>query len=392
MTKFFDLGELEELGMSKKIKERINELEERLSKTKVNKATQKSINFIRAQLAKLRNDLVRITTSKKGGGGGFGIKKSGDAQVAFIGFPSVGKSSLLNLLTGGSTDSKVAAYDFTTLNAIPGMMNIEGASIQLIDLPGIILGAAGGKGRGKEVLAVVRTADLILTMICVRPDGTINFDDLDTIRKEIHDAGIRLNARPPRIQVKEQMSGGVNLTSRGKQLMDEEEVEALMSGLNVRNAGVYFAEPMITPEQLIDHVMGNRIYTKELVVINKSDLIKEPISTSQLSEQIGHDRWILISAKEEENIDALRRKIFEELELIRVYLKPPRQEADMEEPIILHQGDTIEALCTKIHHRFVKDYRYALVWGKSAKHPGQKFKEMDHVLADEDVVSIYLER
>ena len=392
MTKFFDLGELEELGMSKKIKERINELEERLSKTKVNKATQKSINFIRAQLAKLRDDLVRITTSKKGGGGGFGIKKSGDAQVAFIGFPSVGKSSLLNLLTGGNTDSKVAAYDFTTLNAIPGMMNIEGASIQLIDLPGIILGAAGGKGRGKEVLAVVRTADLILTMICVRPDGTINFDDLDTIRKEIHDAGIRLNARPPRIQVKEQMSGGVNLTSRGKQLMDEEEVEALMSGLNVRNAGVYFAEPMITPEQLIDHVMSNRIYTKELVVINKSDLIKEPISTSQLSEQIGHDRWILISAKEEENIDALRRKIFEELELIRVYLKPPRQEADMEEPIILHQGDTIEALCTKIHHRFVKDYRYALVWGKSAKHPGQKFKEMDHELADEDVVSIYLER
>ena len=125
--------------MSEKIKERINELEERLSKTNVNKATQKSINFIKAQLAKLRDDLVRINTSKKGGSGGFGIKKSGDAQVAFIGFPSVGKSSLLNLLTEGNTDSKVAAYDFTTLKAIPGMMTIEGASIQLIDLPGIIL-------------------------------------------------------------------------------------------------------------------------------------------------------------------------------------------------------------------------------------------------------------
>ncbi len=392
MIKFFDLRELSELGMSEKIKERINELEERLSKTKVNKATQKSINFIRAQLAKLRDDLIRITTSKKGGGGGFGIKKSGDAQVAFIGFPSVGKSSLLNLLTGGSTDSKVAAYDFTTLKAIPGMMTIEGASIQLIDLPGIILGAAGGRGRGKEVLAVVRTANLILTMICVRPDGTINLDDLDAIRKEIHNAGIRLNARPPRIQIKERTSGGINLTSRGKQLMDEEEVKALMNDLNVRSAGVYFAEPMIRPEQLIDHVMTNRVYTKELVVINKSDLIKEPINPSQFTGQIGHDRWILISAKEEENIDALRRRIFEELELIRVYLKPPRQEADMEEPIILHQGDTIEALWTKIHHRFVKDYRYALVWGKSAKHPGQKFKGMDHVLADKDVVSIYLVR
>ena len=110
------------LVMSEKVEDRIKELEERLANTKVNKATQKSINFIKAQLAKLREDLIRIASSKKGGGGGYGVKKSGDAQVAFIGFPSVGKSSLLNLLTEGNTQSKVAAYDFTTIRAVPGMM------------------------------------------------------------------------------------------------------------------------------------------------------------------------------------------------------------------------------------------------------------------------------
>ena len=69
-----------------------------------------------------------------------------------------------------------------------------------------------------------------------------------------------------------------------------------------------------------------------------------------------------------------------------------KKEADMDDPIILHHGDTIETLCRRIHQRFVKDYRYALVWGKSAKHPGQRFTKLDHVLLDGDIVSIYLQR
>ncbi|MFX0071595.1 MAG: OBG GTPase family GTP-binding protein, partial [Candidatus Hermodarchaeota archaeon] len=378
--------------MSEKVEERIKELEERLASTKVNKATQKSINFLKAQIAKLRDDLIRITTSKKGGGSGFGIKKSGDAQVAFIGFPSVGKSSLLNLLTEGNTHSKVAAYDFTTVTAIPGMMNIEKANVQLIDLPGIILGAAAGKGRGKEVLGAVRTAELILIIICFRHDGTINFTDLDTIRNELYNAGIRLNTQPPQIFIKERTKGGIHFTYKGEQTMDHDEVKALMNELRIRNAGVYFAEPLITPSQLIDFVLGNRVYTNEFVVINKSDLMKIPIPSKKITEVIGHNHWVMISVKNQEKIDVLRHKIFQELDLIRIYLKPPKQEADMDEPIILHRDDTIETLCRKIHKRFVNDYRYSLVWGTSAKHPGQKFDNLDHVLEDGDIVSIYLKR
>ena len=78
-----------------------------------------------------------------------------------------------------------------------------------------IQGAAAGKGRGKEVLGVVRTAELILIIICFRADGTINFDDLTAIRKEIYDAGIRLNEEPPRIQIKERTKGGIHFTFKG---------------------------------------------------------------------------------------------------------------------------------------------------------------------------------
>jgi small GTP-binding protein len=378
--------------MSEKVEDRIKELEDRLANTKVNKATQKSINFIKAQLAKLREDLIRIASSKKGGGGGFGIKRSGDAQVAFIGLPSVGKSSLLNLLTEGDTHSKVAAYDFTTVTAIPGMMDIEDAKIQLIDLPGIILGAAAGKGRGREVLAAVRSAELVLVIICFLADGTINLSDLETIRIELNNAGIRLNTRPPRIAIKERTRGGIHFTYKGHQLMDADEVKSLMNELKVRNAGVYFSEPDITPDQLIDFLFGNRIYTREFVVINKSDLMKEKIPDKVITEAIGHDHWVMISVKNQDKINALRHNIFKELNLIRVYLKPPRQEADLDEPIILHRGDTIETLCRKIHKRFVNDYRYSLIWGKSAKHPGQKFNNLNHVIEDGDIVSIYLKR
>jgi ribosome-interacting GTPase 1 len=65
------------------------------------------------------------------------------------GFPSVGKSSLLTLLTG--TESEAAAYEFTTLTCIPGVIHYNDAKIQLLDLPGIIEGAAEGKGRGRQV-------------------------------------------------------------------------------------------------------------------------------------------------------------------------------------------------------------------------------------------------
>lgn len=382
----------EDQTISEKIEEKIREFEDRLARTQKNKATQKSINYTKAQIAKLRNDLLKIATSKKGGGSGFGIKKTGDAQVAFIGFPSVGKSSLLNLLTEGNTKSKVASYDFTTIQAIPGMMDIEEAKIQLIDLPGIILGAAAGKGRGKEIIGAARNADLILILIAFQFDGSIDFGHLEQIRKELYDAGIRLNQEPARIQIKNRTRGGIGFTYNGEQEMDQDEIKSLMNELGYTNAGVNFFEPNITPDQLIDHVLGNRMYISEFVVINKSDLEQSTYTDEEITKIIGHEKWIKISALNHQNIKDLQHEIFRQLHLIRIYLKPPGEEADMEEPIILTHGDNLEDLCKKLHKSFLQNYRYALIWGNSAKHPGQKFNRMDHVLEDGDVVSIYLKR
>ena len=80
-----------------------------------------------------------------------------------IGFPSVGKSTLLSSVT--DTESLSAAYEFTTLTCIPGVIHYNEAKIQLLDLPGIIEGASEGKGRGRQVIAVAKNSDMVLMVL-----------------------------------------------------------------------------------------------------------------------------------------------------------------------------------------------------------------------------------
>jgi len=102
-------------------------------------ATEYHLGLLKAKLAKYRSQLLE-PAKKSEKGEGFDVLKSGDARVALIGFPSVGKSTLLSTLT--ATQSEAASYEFTTLTCIPGVIEYKGANIQLLDLPGIIEGAA----------------------------------------------------------------------------------------------------------------------------------------------------------------------------------------------------------------------------------------------------------
>ena len=144
------------------IEEKIKDIEEEIQKTPYNKATSHHIGKLKAKLSKLKEEsLQRSSGGHKGQG--FHVKKTGDATVVLVGFPSVGKSTLLNEIT--NAESKVGAYQFTTLDIVPGVMEHKNAKIQIFDIPGIITGASSGKGRGKEILSVVRTADLILIVL-----------------------------------------------------------------------------------------------------------------------------------------------------------------------------------------------------------------------------------
>lgn len=184
-----------------KIRLKIKELEFEYARTQKNKATEGHLGILKAKISKLRRELLEASAGggkKTGGAGerGFEVSKSGDTRVGLVGFPSVGKSTLLTKLTG--TFSLAAGYEFTTLTAIPGTMHYRGAKIQILDLPGIIEGAKDGRGRGRQVLAAAMTCNVILIVLDAAKPMTHKL----IIEKELHGFGIRLNQSPPDIHYK----------------------------------------------------------------------------------------------------------------------------------------------------------------------------------------------
>ncbi|TPX36987.1 threonine---tRNA ligase [Synchytrium microbalum] len=359
--------------------EKIKEIEAEMARTQKNKATSYHLGSLKAKLAKLRREL--ITPSGGGGGGpgvGFDVAKTGVARVGFVGFPSVGKSTLMSKITG--THSEVGAYEFTTLTTVPGVIQYKGAKIQMLDLPGIIEGAKDGKGRGRQVIAVARTCSLIFIVLDVLKPLT----DKRIIEKELEGFGIRLNKQPPQITFKKKEKGGVNVTSTVSLTnLDSDSVKAILSEYRIHNADVHFKENA-TADDLIDIIEGNRIYIPAVYVLNKIDQIS--IEELDIVYRIPHA--IPISAHHGWNFDDLLEKMWEYLGLVRIYTKPKNQLPDYSQPVVMRSSDsTIEDFCNSIHKALIKEFKYALVWGSSVKHNPQKVGK-EHQLLDEDVVQI----
>nr|CAG8606689.1 2975_t:CDS:10 [Entrophospora candida] len=234
------------------ILEKIAEIEREISRTQKNKATEYHLGLLKAKLAKYRVQLLEPSKGSSAKGEGFDVMKSGDARVALIGFPSVGKSTLLNRLT--KTHSEAGAYEFTTLTCIPGKIEYNGANIQLLDLPGIIEGASQGKGRGRQVIAVARTADLILIML----DATKTTQQKMLLERELEAVGIRLNKEKPNVYFKVKKGGGISFNATVKlNHLNEKMVYHILHDYKIFNAEVLVRED-VTVDEFIDVVLGNQ--------------------------------------------------------------------------------------------------------------------------------------
>jgi small GTP-binding protein len=356
----------------------IKELEEQLTKTKYNKRTQHHIGLVKAKIAKLKE-----TREQKRKGGpkfdGYAVKKSGDATVVLVGFPSVGKSTLLNILT--NANSKVAAYEFTTLDVVPGVLNYKGAKIQILDVPGILKGAASGTGRGKEVISIMRNADLLLVLI-----EAMNLKQLEVLRKEIEDARIRINKRRPDVKIVKTTKGGIDFgTTVRLTKIDRETVVDILKEFKIINAQIVIRED-IDVDQLIDVIEDNRIYVPAAIVINKIDMVDDSVIAT-IRSKVAPD--LMIAANSGINTDKLKDLIYDKLTFMRVYTKEVNKQADMTEPLIVRRGTTIGDVCRKLHKDFVAKFKYARIWG-SSKFPGQEMRKLDYTLKDNDIVEIHL--
>lgn len=361
------------------IRKKIAEFEEELSKTKYNKKTQYHVGLVKAKIANLKEKEERRERGK-GKTEGYSIRKTGDATVVMLGFPSVGKSTLLNKLT--NAESKVAAYDFTTLDVIPGMMDYKGAKIQIFDVPGIVKGAASGKGRGREVLSVIRNADLIMILVDATRPG-----QYDILAKEVYDSGIRLNQKKPDVKITKKPYGGVGVGAAVRlRWLNAQMIKDIARELGIINADILVRSD-INADQLIDAIEGNREYIPGLTVLNKIDLI-DAEKLAEVSKHVRQD--ISISAETGINLEPLKEVIYGRLGIARIFMKEINKKPDLEEPLIMRKGCTIKDVCNKLHRDFVNRFRFARVWGKTARFPGQSLRNLEKGLNDGDTLEIHL--
>ncbi|MBN2458775.1 GTP-binding protein [Candidatus Woesearchaeota archaeon] len=357
----------------------LKRLEEELANTKYNKRTQNAIGLLKAKIARLRE---KQESRKKSGkkGEGYAVRRSGDASVILVGFPSVGKSTLLNALT--NANSETADYAFTTTTVIPGMLEYGFAKIQILDVPGILKGASDGTGRGKEVLSVLRSADMALIIV------DINYPEhLGSILQEVRNTNIRINQHKPDVRIRKTVRNGIRVgrTVRTDSLSDE-TIASILKEFRINNAEVLIRET-INDDQLIDLVEDNKVYMPAVVVLSKADMVPRH-DAERIRKDIGAD--LLVSAQAGEGIDELKKIIFTKLGFIRIFLKQPGKEADMAEPLIMKGGATIRDVCEKLHKDFVARFKFARIWGKSSRFPGQKLLSLNHMLIDKDVLEIHL--
>jgi len=313
---------------AKSIPEKIKALESMLAIMPKHKGTDKLRGQLRSKLSKLKSE-----SEKKGGAGRkgslFTVKREGIAQALVLGLTNVGKSQLVLALTNANPE--VADYPVTTRKPIPGMMPFENIQIQLVDVPPINFEI------GEAWLSpMARNADILIIMV-----------DLS-----------------------------------GDPLTQAEEVLARLEDIRIKPIGV---------EGEVIHSGEAAIFEprRALIVANKVDLDGAEEREGMLRERYGRSFPVFsLSAQRGIGLEDLRRGIFEALEIVRVYTKPPGKEPEFSEPVILKKGSTVEDAANSVHKDFVSKMKFARIWG-SEKYQGQMVKR-DYVLEDGDVIEFHI--
>lgn len=303
--------------------DKIERLEELISTIPKHKGTDKLRADFRRRLSKLRASTeARRLPSKRESA--FRVDREGSGQAVVVGPTNVGKSALVAALTNATPE--VSRSPFTTWEPMPGMMPVENIQIQLVDTPPLT-----SEYVEPQLMDLIRRADLILLVVDLQTDP----------------------------------------------LQQLEDAIGLLQAYR------------IIPRRLRDDYSDHRgvTFIRLLVLVNKND-DEESDEDLEIFRVLLEDDWPLlaVSADTGRNLERLKEEVFERLEIIRVYSKPPRKKPDLSAPFVLPKGSTVEDFAGKVHQDFFESLKSARVWG-SASYDGQMVGR-DHVLADGDVVEL----
>ncbi|MFQ5803734.1 MAG: GTPase [Candidatus Methylomirabilales bacterium] len=306
--------------------EKIRVLEEMLALIPKHKGTEKLQADLKRRLSKLKTEIERRPATKRGSG--IFVDREGIGQVVLVGAPNVGKSALVRSLTNARPE--VAPYPFTTRKPLPGMLEFENVKIQLVDLPALSPELVEG-----WVLGIIRNADLILWVVDLSSDDLL--EQVEATEKILMQAKI--------------IPGGT--TER-------------------REVG----EP-------------GQVCIRTLMIGNKADL---PGATDRflfLQEHVGGRFALLsVSAIAGTELPEIRHRLYDALEVLRVYTRAPGKAAEISHPVVLPRGSTLLQAAEAVHKDFAAKLKYARVWG-SGKFEGQRVHR-EYLVQDGDIIEFHI--
>jgi len=379
------IAKWDEVTLTKNPEERLRLMGEFLSLVPKHKGTERMCSQVKRQMAQLRDEIdKRKRQAKIGGGPSPFVQKAGAAQVAVIGPTNAGRSSLLRAVTNAQVE--VTPYPFGTKQPVPGMLPYEDIQFQLVEIPPIVDGSSEGRADGFQNLSAVRNADGVIIVVDLKDDPAGN---LLMIKGEL-DASRILTSKP---------EGEVEIQRRGIgrdiQLIWEgeldgctrEEVVALLNEFRIRSALVRI-RGSVTIDNVEDAIFGNAVYRPTLVVANKADLGIDRRTVDQLRKAADPLDVLVISAEKTPNLAVtIGGELFKLLEIARIYTKEPGEEP-AREPVVVRRGITVGELARTIHNDFYRNFKYARIWGPSAKFPNEKVG-LDRILEDGTIVQLY---
>ncbi len=279
--------------------------------------------------ADLRRKLSKLkeAPAKKGKGKHvdiFHIQRTGVGQVVLLGTPNCGKSSIVAALTNAKVN--VADFPFATAAPVPGMVQFEDIQIQLVDMPPI---TADSIAPGQ--VGTYRNCDLIAIVIDLSTDAT-------------------------------------------------EQLRICLDFLESRNLLIDEQTPAIDAH---GNVLGKRAF----VICTKSDIAK-PDALETLKQSCRYPfEFVKVSVENGEGLDKLGEVFFRQLDIIRIYAKPPGKKPDMDEPFTLPAGSSVSDLATAIHRDLAEKLKFARIWGTGV-YDGQN-AQRNHILNDKDIIELH---
>jgi ribosome-interacting GTPase 1 len=329
----------ERLRAARSPAEKIAALEEMLRIMPKHKGTDHLQADLRSRIAKLRRE-----PAKKGSRSTFShyLPREGAGQIALVGPPNTGKSSLVAALTHASPE--VADYPFTTREPTPGMMSYQDIAFQLVDLPPL-----SRERMEVWVFDLIRHADLLWLVM----DGLDPLGELEEMREILSERGIAVVPAMP---------------GRGEEA----------PGARVKTP--FPPSPLEGP--------GGSVTRRGLLVATGSDRPGVAGEFEALDDLLEH-RWpvVAVSSRTGAGLDLLGHRTFQALEIIRVYTKQPGKAADRDAPFTLPRGATVGDLAERIHKDLLVSLKFARIWG-AGTFDGQTVQK-EHPLLEGDVVEIH---